>query len=222
MKNEEKKNSKVKISTIVAIIVLSLMAICAIFLVEEVIRSFILQNESIFMKNYVKNLIYLTISAIIYLILFTLEEKNKLFCKEWLKISIILYVFITLNVCNFFNWYTYRVVKYLVFAINGAFFAIFGVSIDYNYLKNENNKVKARAIMVSIFSIALAIVFALVTEFIFYLVDLISKSEPTLFINALYDILFSLAGAFIINIFFYLSLTKSKKFINYCLIDIQK
>lgn len=216
------KNSKYSVSDIVAYIIFAVMAIFAIILVEELIRCFILKTESIFTQNYIKNIIYLIISSIIYFILLYFEQKNRLFCKNWLKICLYLYIFIVLNVCNFFNLYTYRVVKYVVFAINGVFFAIFGVSIYYNYLKNENNKVKAKANMVVLFSIALSVAFAFCTELIWYLIDLMSSSEPQLFKYAVYDILFSLLGSIIMNIFFYLSLTKKKIFINNCLIDVQK
>lgn len=218
----EKKNRKCSISDVVAYIIFAVMAIFAIVLIEELIRCFILKTNSIFTKNYLKNIIYLIISSIIYLILMYLEEKNKLFCKTWLKITLLVYVFIALNVLNFFDLYTYRVVKYLIFAINGAFFAIFGVSIYYNYLKNENNKVKAKANMVVLFSLAMALAMAFATELILYLINLVSTNSIYLFKYALYDILFAMVGAVILNIFFYLSLTKTKKFINNCLIDIQK
>lgn len=217
-----KQKSKYSISNIVAIIVFSVLALFAVVLVEEIIRCFIMKTESIFTENYIKNLIYLIISSLIYFFLFYFEQKNRLFCKEWLKISIILYVIITLNICNFFDLYTIRVVKYVTFVVNGAFFSIIGVSIYYNYLKNENNKVKAKAKMVVIFSVALALVFAFCTEIIWYLIDLVSNSEPLIFKYVLFDMLFALGGALIMNIFFYLSLIKTKKFINYCLIDIQK
>ena len=219
---ENKKNSQYSISNIVLYIILAIMSIFAIVLVEELIRGLIIKNTSIFTENYIKNLIFLIISSIIYVILMYFEEKNRLFCKNWLKISLYLYIFIALNVLNFFNLYTYRVVKYIIFVINGVYFAIFGVSIYYNYLKNENNKVKAKANMVVIFSIALSIAFAFCTELIWYLVDLISSSETQLFKFAVFDILFALGGSIIMNILFYLSLNKTKKLINYCLIDIQK
>ena len=219
---KEKKNSKYSISDVVTFIVFAIMAIFALLLIEEVIRCFIMKTNSIFTKNYIKNIIFLIISSIIYLILMFFEEKHRLFCKNWLKIALIVYIFIALNVLNFFDLYTYRVIKYVVFAINGVFFAIFGVSIYYNYLKNENNKVKAKASMVFLFSVALSIAFAFCTELIWYLVDLVSTSQPQLFKYALFDMLFAIGGSLIMNILFYLSLNKTKKFINNCLIDIQK
>ena len=136
----DKKQRKYSSSDIVTFIIYAIMAIFAVVLIEEVIRCFIIKNESIFIKNYIKTMIYLIITAFIYFISYYLQEKNRLFAKEWLKIAVNIYFFITLVICNIFNLYTYRVVRYIIFAINGVFFAIFGVSIYYNYLKNENNK----------------------------------------------------------------------------------
>lgn len=222
MEEKVKKNSKYSISDVVALTIFAIMAVFAFVLLEEVIRCFIMKTESIFTQNYIKNFIYLAISSLIYYFLYVFEYKNKIFCNNWLKISIILYIFIILNVCNFFSLYTYRVIKFIIFAINGVFFAIFGVSIYYNYLKNENNKVKAKASMVVIFSVAFAIAFAFCTEVAWYLIDIISTSQQIFFKDVIFDMLFALLGAVVINIFFYLSLIKTKKFINSCLIDIQK
>jgi len=218
---ESVKKKKCSISNIVTYIVYGILIAFAIVLIEELIRNFILKTENMFTKNYIKNMIYLTITSLIYFLLFLLEYKNRLYAKEWLKTSLVLYIFVVLNVCNFFDLYTIRVVRYVIFAINGAFFAIFGVSIYYNYLKNEVNKVKAKAQMVVIFSLALTIAFAFATELIWYLVDLISSAETIQFKYVIFDVLCSLGGSLILNIFFYLSLNKSKKFINSCLIDIQ-
>ena len=219
---ESKKKKKCSVSNVVTYIILGLLIACAIVLIEEVIRNFIAKTENIFTKNYIKNMIYLIITSGTYFLILLLEERKQLFCKEWLKISILVYVFITLNICNFFDLYTYRVVRYIIFAINGAFFAIFGVSIYYNYLKNENNKVKAKASMVVIFSLALTIAFSFATELIWYLVDLTAAVEPLQFKIVIFDMVFALIGSIILNILFYLSLNKTKKFINSCLIHVQK
>lgn len=218
----DSQNKKCSISSVVTYIIYGILSVFAILLIEELIRNFILKTENIFTKNYIKNMIYLIISAGIYFLIMFYEYKKRLSCKELLKIALVLYVFITLNLCNFFDLYTIRVVRYAIFAINGVFFAIFGVSIYYNYLKNESNKVKAKANMVVIFSLALTIAFAFATELVWYLIDLMSSAETISFKYVIFDILFSLGGSIILNIFFYLSLNKSKKFINSCLIDVQK
>lgn len=219
---ETKKRNKCSVSNVVTYIIYGILIAFAIVLIEELIRNFIAKTENIFTKNYIKNMIYLIVTCGIYFLIMFFEYRKQLLCKEWLKVAIVLYLFITLNVCNFFDLYTYRVVRYIIFAINGAFFAIFGVSIYYNYLKNENNKVKAKANMVVIFSLALSIAFAFATELIWYLVDLISSSEPQIFKIVIFDMIFALSGSIILNLFFYLSLNRTKKFVNSCLIDIQK
>ena len=213
---------KCVVSNVVTYVVFGIMIAFAVVLLEELIRNFILKTENIFTKNYIKNIIYLIITSGIYFLIMFLEFRKQLFCKEWLKIAIVLYLFITLNICNFFDLYTYRVVRYVIFVLNGAFFAIFGVSIYYNYLKNESNKVRAKANMVVIFSLALSVAFSFVTELIWYLIDIISSIEPTTFIIVIYDMVFSVLGSLILNILFYFSLNKSKKVVNSCLIDIQK
>lgn len=219
---ESKVTKKCSVSNVVTYIIYGVLIAFAVVLIEELIRNFIVKTENIFTKNYLKNMIYLILTSGIYFFLMFFEYRKQLFCKEWLKTALIIYIFIVLNVGNFLGIYTYRVARYIVFAINGMFFAIFGVSIYYNYLKNENNKVKAKANMVTIFSLALTIAFAFATELVWYLIDLVSSSEVVSFKIVIFDIVFSLIGSIILNILFYLSLNKSKKFINSCLIDIQK
>lgn len=219
---ESIKKKKCSVSNVVTYIIYGILIAFAIVLIEELIRNFIAKTENIFTKNYIKNFIYLIITSATYFLIAFYEYRKQLFCKEWLKITLVLYIFITLNVFNFFDLYTYRVVRYLIFAVNGVFFAIFGVSIYYNYLKNENNKVKAKANMVVIFSLALSIAFSFLAELVWYLVDLISSIEPLPFKFVIFDMIFALCGSIIFNSLCYLSLNRTKKMINSCLIDIQK
>lgn len=218
----EKNNRKYSVSDIVSIAIYITIMLLAVLLVEEIIRGFVTKKVTIINRNYFKSLIFLIISAVTFIILENLENKNRIFCNTGIEIALKLYLLLALNIFTIFDIYTIRVVKYVIFIINGALFAILGVSIYYNYLKNENNKVKAKAKMVIIFSLALTVAFAFASELIIYLINLMTKSTIQSFKTVIFDCLFTLLGSGIMNILFYLSLTKTKKFINYCLIDIQK
>lgn len=217
--NDEKKYS---ISNIVFLTIAFAMVIFSIIMVEEAIRCFIVKDQSIFIVNYVKNLIYLIITSFIFYIFYLLQNKKSLECNEIIKIFIILYVFLTFNLFNILNLYRFKYIKYAVFFITGILFSIFGVSIYYNYLKNENNKVKAKSQMVVIFSFAITIALGVFAQIFIYLINIISSSPIQEFKFIIYDMLFLMAGSLIMNILFYLSLLKTKKWINFCLIDIKK
>lgn len=216
-KNSEKTQNFSLFNTIFYVLV-GFLILLALISIEELFRCFITKNNSIFINNYVKNFIFLIISAFIYWFLMFLNEKNKIECKEWLKCVIIIYVFLVFNVLNFFDFYKIKIIEYIVFGLSGVLFSIFGVSFYYNYLKNDEYKVKAKAIMVVVFSVAISIAITISIEILWYFIDLIASKEPKLLKYVIYDLIFSIVGSVIINIFFYLSLTKSKKFINNCLI----
>lgn len=221
VKIEEKKQN-FSIFNAVFYIMISFLMVLAIISIEELIRCFVLKTSSVFINNYVKNLIFLIITAFLYWILMYFHEKNRLDCKDWLKCVVVIYIFLVFNVFNFFDFYRFKIVEYITFGLSGVLFSIFGVSFYYNYLKNENNHVKAKAIMVVIFSVAISIAITISVEILWYFIDLIASKEPRLLKVVIFDVLFSIVGSIIINIFFYLSLNKSKKFINSCLIDVVK
>lgn len=222
VQEKEKKQSKNTVFDVIFYILSSILVIFAIISFEEAIRCFITKENSIFALNFVKNVLFLMISAFIYYFLTRLQEKNKLECKQWLKIFTVLYVFIVFNVLNFFDLYKFIIVEYIAFFISGALFAIFGVSFYYNYLKNENNTVKAKASMVVIFSVAISLAFVIFIEILWYFVDFLAGKDVKMLKTVIFDIVFALIGSIIMNTFFYTSLNKSKKFINACLIDVKK
>lgn len=212
---------KISLYDVVFYSLCSILVIFALISFEEAIRCFITKQNSIFALNFVKNVLFLTISAFILYFLTKLQEKNKLDCKTWLKLVILFYVIIVFNVLNFFDLYRFKIVEYSAFFISGIIFSIFGVSFYYNYLKNEQSTVKAKAIMVVVFSIAISIAFTALIEMLWYFIDFLAGKDVKLFKTAIFDMLFSLGGSLIMNIMFYISLNKSKKFINACLIDVK-
>lgn len=221
VKIEEKKHNFSLFNAIFYVLI-SFLIVLAIISIEELIRCFVMKVDSIFVNNYIKNLIFLVMTAFLYWILMYMHEKNRLDCKEWLKCVIVIYIFLVFNVFNFFDFYRFKIVEYVTFGLSGVLFSIFGVSFYYNYLKNEDNKVKAKAIMVVVFSVAISVAITISIEILWYFIDLMASKEPKLLKIVIFDVISSIIGSIIINIFFYLSLNKSKKFINNCIIDVKK
>lgn len=217
-----KEKSKYTFYDVTFWILSAILVLFALVSFEEAIRCFIVKENSIFAINFVKNTLFLTISAFILYFLTKLQEKNKLEAKQWLKIFILLYVFVVFNVLNFFDLYKFKIIEYITFFISGVLFSIFGVSFYYNYLKNETNTVKAKSVMVVVFSISISIAFTILVEILWYFIDFLAGKDVKMLKTVIFDVIFSLIGSVIMNILFYISLNKSKKFINSCLIDVKK
>ena len=101
------------------------------------------------------------------------------------------------------------------------FFAIIGVSIYYNYLKDSESKVRAKAIMVVLFSFAISIALGVVVELGQYIVNSITKASEITLTSVIFDIAYVAVGSMVLNFVFYLSLNRTKKLINTCLIHIE-
>ena len=92
---KEQTEQKVKKNIVYDVFFYTMSAILLIFAIisfEEAIRCFIVKENSIFALNFVKNVLFLTISAFIFYFWNKIQEKNKLDCKIWLKIFIVLYI----------------------------------------------------------------------------------------------------------------------------------
>lgn len=216
------EKTKVTASDVVLFAIVGLLFLATVVLVVGTLLSIKNKRPNIFSLNLLKNLIYIILTASILIVLDIFMRKKKLSANEFTKIFIYLSLFLVVNVFNVFNLYSSIVVNIFAYLVLGVLYSIIGISIYYNYLKNSQNQVRAKANMVFWFGIALSVTFAFALEFLkFILYLIIGVTLPT--INAvMLNVLYSFVGALITNIVFFASLLKTKKLINYCLIDINK
>lgn len=213
---------KVTASDVVLFAIVGLLFLATVVLVVGTLLSIKNKRPNIFSLNLLKNLIYIILTAGILTVLDIFMRKKKLSANEFTKIFIYLSLFLVVNVFNVFNLYSSIVVNIFAYLVLGVLYSIIGISIYYNYLKNSQNQVRAKANMVFWFGIALSVTFAFALEFLKFILYLIIGVK-SLTINAvMLNVLYSFIGALITNIVFFASLLKTKKLINYCLIDVNK
>ena len=180
-----------------------------------------MHTSNIFSKNMIKTFVYSLVSAVVLYVVGFGIKNERINLKDWLIIAFYMSIFVLVNVYNVFDLYDILVLNILAQLVQGVMYAIIGVSIYYNYLKNEQNRVKAKAIVVCIFALTFSIAFGFVVELVKYLASLIFASEFYSFGHVALNVLINVIGALAIDVVFYLSLKADKKVINACLIDIQ-
>lgn len=180
-----------------------------------------MHTSNIFSKNMIKTFVYSLVSAVVLYVVGFGIKNERINLKDWLIIAFYMSIFVLVNVYNVFDLYDILVLNILAQLVQGVMYAIIGVSIYYNYLKNEQNRVKAKAIVVCIFALTFSIAFGFVVELVKYLASLIFASTFYSFGHVALNVLINIIGALAIDIVFYFSLKSDKKVINACLIDIQ-
>lgn len=180
-----------------------------------------MHTSNIFSKNMIKTFVYSLVSAVVLYVVGFGIKNERINLKDWLIIAFYMSIFVLVNVYNVFDLYNIWVLNILAQLVQGVMYAIIGVSIYYNYLKNEQNRVKAKAIVVCIFALTFSIAFGFVVELVKYLASLIFASKFYSFGYVALNVLINIIGALAIDIVFYFSLKSDKKVINACLIDIQ-
>lgn len=217
-----KEKRKIDLSEIVLFTILGLLFALMIVMI---VMSFVAvgsQTKNIFSESLIKNYIYIILTTSILVLTDIAIQKGRLFANSWLFAVIYFTIFLVLNVLNVFDLYKVFAVNLIANIILGAFYTLLGVSIYYNYLKNENNKVKAKAIMVVLFAFVFTIACAFFIELLKWIVALIFNLEAISFGKIALNVIYGIIGSVILNLVFYLSLLGKKKVVNACLIDVYK
>ncbi len=204
-----------------------LLTVLGLLLVLNILTSIMSQVaisnhiSNIFSQNMIKSFVYSILTALCLYLIGVLIKNQKINLKDWLAISFYAVVFLLVNVYNLFGLYDYLVLNIIAELLIGVIFSIIGVSVYYNYLKNENNRVKAKAIVVCIFALTFALASSFLVELVKYLASLIFKTGFYSFGHVALNVLYATAGALIIDTLFFFSLRGNKKLINACLIDVE-
>ena len=220
--NKVKKKEKILPSDIVMYSIMALQICCVILLIVSTVLSFSKKSGNVFIQNIIPNYTYIIITFFVITFLDYLFKKKGWSANEWLKSTIYVAMFLLINVYNMFSLYVYLPLRIIAYVLLGAFYSIVSVSLYYNYLKNSASQVRAKAIMVCLFSLTFAIAVAFFLELLQLIMGLIFAIQLQTVKQVFLDILYSFAGALIINILFFISLKKEKKFINFWLIDVDK
>lgn len=221
VKNEDRQKMKVKVSDVFLYSAILITFGFLIFTIVDLFRSVSTKEFTIYTKNFLLTFSMIVVATVVYLLLLYFE-RGKLKYPEWFKSFIVVSVLIFFIVYPFFNLFTIIYFDILFNIVIGIVSSIIGVSIFYNYLKNDKNNLKAKPVMVVFFSFMFAITTAVFIELIEVFINILKKSETLIISGDIIDICVIIATSLILNIMFYISLRKQKILINGCLITISK
>ena len=171
--------------------------------------------------NYLIAFCLIAINLILDIVFMVIESKNLLEIPEWFRVVFFIGFFVFTNLYYYFNLYNLIYTEILFYVYLATVLSILSISIFYNVQK-EGKTVKSNNKFATVSTFTYATSMFLMIETVITAVKILFHGTKianglTLFlINSCVAILVSL----VIAIIFYLSLTKTKKIINNCLIKV--
>ena len=170
--------------------------------------------------NYIFAYILTIICLGLYIFGFAVSKFKRIIFPAWLRIFFYIAFFLFTNVYYLMGLYTRAFTIMLFYAYIGFLISVLSVSIFYNTQKDEKNKLKSTNKFISLSVFCYSVAFASIAQFIISLVKVIFFGNAATSVLSVYVI--SIASMLItisaLSIAFYISLRKSKKFINACLV----
>jgi len=219
-----KKTNSINISAIILYVLLGLSALHFIFLMLGlfgVVTPECLEREHF---NYIVAFVLLALVIIFYALFVWLETKKNLVVPTWFKIVLYVGLYIFTNIYFYFGLYEHiglTIIAYIFFAF---IFNIFALGLYFNSEKNDNGYIKTSDKFPCFKTFAIAMTFGVIFELVISTLKLLLL-EGTKFATLSHTII-SLSTlmltSLLMAIMFMISLSKSKRFINGCLIKVYK
>lgn len=170
--------------------------------------------------NYIFAYVLTVICLGLYIFGFAISKFKRMVFPAWLRIFFYIAFFLFTNVYYFMGLFTKAGTIILFYAYIGFLISILSVSIFYNTQKDEKNRLKSTNKFISLSVFCYSVAFSTIVQFIISLVKVIFFGNAATSVLSVYVI--SIASMLTIisalSIAFYVSLRKSKKFINACLV----
>lgn len=217
---ETEKKSKTKISDIFLYAGIILTFAYLIFTVVDLFRSISSKELSIFTTNFLLAFIMIIIATVLYLFLLYFE-KSKFEFPEWFKCTIITFIFIFSIIYTMFNLYSYLAFSIIFYVVISFMLSLIGISIFYNYLKDTKNILKISPFMVFLFSVCFTITIGVLIQLIVILTKDLNQLKTTsapIYLDFYINLGAMLISSLITSFVMFISLKKSKKLINSCII----
>ncbi len=181
----------------------------------NVFRPEIMTRESF---SYITSFILLVVCLSLFIALMLSEKLGKVTVPNWLKCVLYFGFFIFTNIYYTFGLFENFWTLILFYLYLGFVFNIFSLSVFYNLQKTESGIIKTNNGFVAFFTFSASVAGATIVEIIVTSIKILTKTTITnatgFIANLSAVVLISLTMATI----FYISLTKTKKIINSCLI----
>lgn len=208
-------NKKIKVSNIFLYSSIILTFLYLVFIITSLVLD-IKSNITIYDTNYIFDFIMVLVATILFIILLFTEKK--LDYPEWLKCFLISIIIISCLVYSYFNLYTYTISSIIIFIILSLSLYIVAISIFFNNFKDNDDKLKTKPFILSLFSSMFTITIGTVIELIICLVKLIEKKLYIISNNQIIELASIVISSIVFSVVFIILFNKNKKIINNLLI----
>lgn len=202
--------------TLVGVLVATAVHILVITLNLLGVTNFALPNNF----NYIFAYILTIICLALYILGFFVTRLKRIIFPEWLRILFYVAFFLFTNVYYIFGLHTNLIGIIIFYAYIAFLINIVSVSVFYNTQKDEKNRLKASNKFISISVFCYSVAITTFVQFVIALAKVILFKTGSTTTMLVYVV--STASMLIVSIalalIFFLSLEKSKKFINACLV----
>lgn len=207
------------------IILYVLLAACAVWAVMLSLGAFGAIKTNAFASehfNYVIALVVDIVCLVLFVGLLFIEKIRGLTIPEWFKIVFYVEFFVLTNVYCYFGLYQTAAGLIVCAIMLAIIFNILSVSVFYNTQKDESNNVKVSEKFLVFSCFGYSILFAFVYEIIQCLIRLSASSVLNVLAVMAAEMGMFLLVSFAFALVFALSLKRSKRIINACLIKLNK
>ena len=174
--------------------------------------------------NYIVSFVLVAVCLLIYILFLFIANKNKFMFPEWFLCLLYIGFFMFTNTYYYLGWYESLIGIGFAYAFMSIVFVIISLSIFYNMQKDSNGYLKTTSTYASSTILAYSIAFGTIAELIvsaFKLIFIPNTVFASLSVFVI-DISIIVFVSTVFAIMFYISLNRSKKLINGCLIRVYK
>lgn len=214
------KKNNIKLSTIILYSVLLFSVVHLVFLMLSLFNVLPMPHLDNIKFNYVVAFVLLGLCLLLYILFMFIEKSKKLNIPEWFKDVFYIGFFVFTNIYYLFGLYS-TIAGLVVFYVYLAFVLnIISLSIFFNVQKSDTNVLKTTTTYTTftVFAYAVAMFAMLETIISAFKLILGASAELSTLSMVILNMCIGVLVSLIFAIMFALSLTKSKKFINKCLI----
>lgn len=222
MAKDKKETKKLSLSGWIEIFVFVLTALDLTFLllgIFNVVRPECLTRDAF---SYIVAFVLLGVCLLLFIALMLTEKLGKFSLPSWLKCVLYVGFFVFSNIYYFFGLFDYTITLIFFYVYLGFVLSVLSLSIFYNLQKTEAGIIKTNSSFVSFFTFCSTLAIGTIIELVVCSIKILAGTTALPATAFIVSICSMMIVSLIMAVAYYISLEKSKKFINLCLIKFQK
>lgn len=217
-KELNKQRKKLDFSGWLEIFVFIFSAIHLTFLLLSLFNVFRPDVMSRLTFSYITAFVLLAVCLLLFLALMLAEKLGKFSIPNWLKCVMYVGFFVFTNTYYTFGLFENFWTLLVFYAFLGFILNIISLSLFYNLQKSENGIIKTNNSFIVLFTLTASIAAATIVEIIATGIKILAKTNSISIVSFLANLGTIVIVSIIMSVIFYISLIKTKRLINHCLI----